>query len=322
MKKTLSILFAILLAFSLQAKPHQVKFAIFADIHQDIMPDGEFRLKTILDAASDNKVDFVIELGDFCYPFERNRAFNNLWMNYPGEKHHVLGNHDMDGSSKDEYMSYVGQPARYYSFDKGDFHFIVLDTNFCFYKGEYIAYDHANYFGELIPHRCYMDPEQIEWLCRDLRSTDKRCLLFSHYSLDLRLKNGELVRNILEQENQRVGYKKVIAAFSGHDHSNYEVEINGIAYIQINSASNQYVGSEFACTERFTPKDNEEHSELKNTVPYTDPVYAIVSLGRKKLQIKGVKSTFIPPTPESLGVPNPFDHVPLTPSIEDYEFKY
>ena len=53
-----------------------------------------------------------------------------------------------DKYSKEEFVAGFGMPGRYYSFDKGDFHFIVLDGNNLFDEGKYIPYQ---YFGKFLP---------------------------------------------------------------------------------------------------------------------------------------------------------------------------
>lgn len=44
-----------------------IKFGVCADLHVDIMHDGEDRLKAFLDVCREKNVDFIIRLGDFCY---------------------------------------------------------------------------------------------------------------------------------------------------------------------------------------------------------------------------------------------------------------
>ena len=130
------------------------------------------------------------------------------------------------------------------------------------------------------------------------------------------------MRGILEAENERCGFKKVIAAFSGHDHTNYTKEINGITYIQINSASNQWVGEKYACLERFSEEINKRKPSLKYTVPYKDSLYAIVTLDSKSLKMKGRESSFIPPTPMDIGIPDTMYPFPLVPWIKDFDLRF
>lgn len=302
-----------------QKETKPVTFAVVSDLHQDIAHDAEERLGTFLRAANDNQVDFIIELGDFCMPKEENKPFLKRWQDYAGEKYMLLGNHDMDNCSKEEVMQFIGMNNRYYSFDKGDFHFIVLDPNNIYDGEKYIPYENGNYFGygEKVS---YVDPEQVEWLKKDLQATDKRCIIFSHQSFECSSQNREEIRKIFEDENLRAGYKKVAVAFSGHDHTNYMKEINGIAYIQINSASNQWVGEKYACPERFSDEINQKRPALKYTLPYKDALYGIVTLTGDGMQLKGVKSEFIAPGPEELGITD--RPQPLVPWIEDLQLTF
>lgn len=302
-----------------QKETKPVTFAVVSDLHQDIAHDAEERLGTFLRAANDNQVDFIIELGDFCMPKEENKPFLKRWQDYAGEKYMLLGNHDMDNCSKEEVMQFIGMNNRYYSFDKGDFHFIVLDPNNIYDGEKYIPYENGNYFGygEKVS---YVDPEQVEWLKKDLQSTDKRCIIFSHQSFECSSQNREEIRKIFEDENLRAGYKKVAVAFSGHDHTNYMKEINGIAYIQINSASNQWVGEKYACPERFSDEINQKRPALKYTLPYKDALYGVVTLTGDGMQLKGVKSEFIAPGPEELGITD--RPQPLVPWIEDLQLTF
>lgn len=302
-----------------QKETKPVTFAVVSDLHQDIAHDAEERLGTFLRAANDNQVDFIIELGDFCMPKEENKPFLKRWQDYAGEKYMLLGNHDMDNCSKEEVMQFIGMNNRYYSFDKGDFHFIVLDPNNIYDGEKYIPYENGNYFGygEKVS---YVDPEQVEWLKKDLQATDKRCIIFSHQSFECSSQNREEIRKIFEDENLRAGYKKIAVAFSGHDHTNYMKEINGIAYIQINSASNQWVGEKYACPERFSDEINQKRPALKYTLPYKDALYGIVTLTGDGMQLKGVKSEFIAPGPEELGITDRSQ--PLVPWIEDLQLTF
>ncbi len=169
----------------------KVEFGICTDIHQDIIHDAPRRLRAFLGAAEKREVDFVIDLGDFCFPIPKNREFLESWARSPLEKHNVLGNHDMDKGTKQDFMQFVGMPERYYSFDKGSMHYVVLDANNIFVGGEYQSYDHGNFYRPA-NERGYVDPPQLEWLKKDLSQTTKRCIIFSHPEL------GECPRGLPE----------------------------------------------------------------------------------------------------------------------------
>jgi hypothetical protein len=61
----------------------KVRFGIITDVHNDVMHDGEYRLRSFLNAAKNKDLDFIIQLGDFCQPKEANKDFFDLFNNYP-----------------------------------------------------------------------------------------------------------------------------------------------------------------------------------------------------------------------------------------------
>ena len=303
-------------------KEKPVRFAIASDFHAPDIPDGEHRVATFIKAANDEKVDFIIELGDFCRLDSASQVYRDLWNSFPGDKYHVIGNHDMDRYTFEEYTQGMNMPARYYSFDQGDFHFIVLDGNNLFDGKKYTHYARANYYVDA-KKRAHIDPEQMDWLKKDLAATNKRCILFSHQSIEEALNNGAEVRKILEAENQRAGFKKVVMAFGGHNHSNYSKEINGITYVQINSASYVWIGEPTQTEKRYSKEINDRFGGiLKYSMTYTDPLYAIVTLNSKGATLKGTDAEFVPPTPKDLNMNDSVGVFPLVSNIKDLKVKF
>ena len=298
-------------------KETPVRFAIASDFHAPDVPGGKERVEAFIKAANDENVDFIIELGDFCRLDSASQIYREVWHNFKGEKYHAIGNHDLDRYNVDGYVQGMGMPNRYYSFDKEGFHFVVLDGN-NYFDGEKIHhYDHANYGAFPYTNHSYLDKEQMEWLAKDLASTDLKVVLFSHQSLDSELKNGAEVRAILEKENERAGFKKVVLAFSGHNHSNYTKEINGISYMQINSASYVWIGEPTQTEKRFPKEINEKYSLMAYSMMYDKPLYAIVTLTEDGADVKGVKAQFMPPAPKEIGLGDSIGVYPLVSVIED-----
>lgn len=94
------------------------------------MHDADERLETFIDGMNREKVDFVIQLGDFCRPYPKNETFLDIWNRFDGPGHHVLGNHDMDGGFiREETLAFWGTKGKYRSFDLGGYHLVVLDGN-------------------------------------------------------------------------------------------------------------------------------------------------------------------------------------------------
>lgn len=315
------ILFMVVCMAACTSPEKPVRFAIVSDLHAEDVPDGKERLDSFIIAASCADVDFIIELGDFCRLDSVSQPYLNIWDRFSGDKYHVIGNHDMDKYAPEEYVEGMGMPGRYYSFDSGNFHFIVLDGNNLYDGKEYRHYAKANYYVDA-SMRAFIDPEQMEWLKCDLEKTEKRCVIFSHQSIDAVVKNGDKVRQILEDENRRAGFKKVVLAFSGHNHSNYTKVINGITYMQMNSASYVWIEQPSMTEKRYPEEINQKYSLMKYSITYDAPLYALVTLTSKGAEVKGKKAKFMPPTPEELNLKDSLDGFPLVSVIEDADIEF
>lgn len=177
---------------------------------------------------SQQELDCVVELGDLIdaadsveaelgYLQRINRDFSTISKN----RHYVLGNHCVYTLTKQEFLDGVEQDESYYSFDLGDFHFVVLDS--CF-RSDGEPYGRKNFE--------WTDPNipaaELEWLQEDLKSCSKQTVVFAHQRLDVEnnhgVKNATAVRNVLEKAGD------VLAVFQGHSHANDHRETNGIHY--------------------------------------------------------------------------------------------
>ena len=124
-----------------QTNPEKpVRFAIASDFHAPDIPDGEQRVAALYPGCQRRKCGFHHRIGDFCRLDSASQVYRDLWNSFPGGKHHVIGNHDMDRYTYKEYTQGMNMPGRYYSFDQGDFHFIVLDGNNLFDGKGYTHY--------------------------------------------------------------------------------------------------------------------------------------------------------------------------------------
>lgn len=236
-----TFLFYAFVAFGQQADVSNktVTFGIISDVHSETG-----RLQVFVDKAIKEKPDFIIQLGDLSHgKKEDTEAMIAVWNKYPGRNYHVLGNHDMDYATKNEIIKRQDMSGAFYSFDYGDFHFVVLDCNYILKDGKYIDYANANYYIDY-PNRDLINPEQIEWMEQDINTTDKKVIIFSHESLDDLTMRGTNpvpnrleVRNVIDKINKNSSDgKKIIACFAGHDHVDHYNLIDGVHYFAINSA--------------------------------------------------------------------------------------
>ncbi len=296
-----------------QSQKENLKFGVCADVHKDIMHDSDIRLQTFISKASERDLDFIIQLGDFCRPYEYNREFLSIWNSYDGDKYHVIGNHEMDGGfSRKQVIDFWDIPKQFYSVDNNGFHIVVLDGN-----DKNLSKDKASGYARFIGEK------QMEWLKSDLLSTKLPCLIFSHQTLennDDGIENRQEIRELFEAENERSGFNKIMACFSGHHHTDYVAEINDIYYIQINSMSYEWLGEKYQ-TIRYSEEIDKEFPYIKYTVPYKDPLFAFVEISNKNINIEGVKSSFVGLSPKELGCPERPENKRAIPEIANRKLK-
>ncbi len=215
---------------------HPLRVGLVTDLHHADKPSAGTRhyretLGKLAEAATQfekDKVSFVVELGDLIdaadsvkteqrYLQTINREFSAISK----ERHYVLGNHCVDTLTKAEFLDGVEQKQSYYSFDRGEFHFVVLDS--CFRSdGEPYGRKNSKWNDANIP------AAEMDWLRADLKATRKQTVVFAHQRLDVSndhgVKNCPEVRRILEESG------KVWAVFQGHSHQNDLKDIGGIHY--------------------------------------------------------------------------------------------
>ena len=226
----------------------KVRFGLITDVHYADTPDRGRRryrasiekMRRAVEAMNREKPAFVVELGDFKdqdQPADAQRTLAHLraieteFRRFVGPVHHVLGNHDVDSITKEQFLAEVhngGAPAKaaQYSFDAGGVHFVVLDANFSAdgsaYQPGRFKWDDSN-----IP------PAGLEWLRADLARATGPAIVFAHQRLDTKgpvaVQNAAAVREVLEKSG------RVQGVIQGHDHAGAFQRINGIAYYTLKS---------------------------------------------------------------------------------------
>jgi len=147
--------------------------------------------------------------------------------------------------TKQEFLDHVtnsGIPSnqgRYYSFNHGSVHYVVLDANF-YPDGR----DHS--FTETDPNyqwnNCYVSSEELAWLKIDLdNSRGQNVIVFVHQRIDEpqnsnqddhTVRNAWQVREILEE------HQGVLAVFQGHQHDAFGSPsiTNGVYYYTLKAS--------------------------------------------------------------------------------------
>ncbi len=193
------------------------------------------KLSEAISLFNEQKVDFVIETGDFKDqnepPFEEKtleylKKIEQVFSGFNGPRYHVLGNHDMDSLSKEQFLNEientgVAKDKSYYYFERNNIRFVVLDACYTSWGKDY---DHHNYSWK----DANIPRHQLRWLKQVLESSKYPVVIFVHQLLDgkgdVYVNSSRRVRKILEESG------KVLAVFQGHKHDGDINEINGILY--------------------------------------------------------------------------------------------
>ncbi|MBX2875213.1 MAG: metallophosphoesterase [Saprospiraceae bacterium] len=308
-----------ILNFTSYLPAEKLTFGIVADVHHGMIPDTQARLESFIAAAQNRKVDFILQLGDFCHPEEKSKPFLQTWNSFAGPKYHVLGNHDMDLGSKAQIMDLWEMESNYYAFVEKGIRFIVLDANFLYQDGEFIPYDHGNFYVDSTL-RTFIDEEQIEWFEGEMAASDLPVIVISHQSLwhyQSGVKNRLNLQGIMEKHAD-----KVICCFNGHNHIDFHHVQNGIHYLEVNSMSYQWIGEQYK-TNRYPSELLKDYKWLAHVAPYQDPLYAFVEIDTKGLlAMTGKKSEWMSPSPREAGVPvQPFGNQ-YSAEISDYTIEF
>jgi alkaline phosphatase len=159
--------------------------------------------------------DFVVELGDLIdggaakeIELANLSRISGYFSGVRAERHYVLGNHCLMSLSKREFLDATGAHDTHYSFDRGGYHFVILDANFTAdgtpYADNNFVFSDAN-----LPDR------QLQWLREDLAHTSFPAVIFLHQRLDalpinpFGVNRASHVRRLLEESG------KVFAVFQG-----------------------------------------------------------------------------------------------------------
>lgn len=231
----------------------KLRFGVISDLHHlQFGKSEEPRLKSFMDAVVKDKPDFIIQCGDFCRP-TKSEGIMTEWNRYSGPKYHVLGNHDMDVCDKATIMKLWGMEKRYYSFDQGGYHFVVMDRNFLQQKDKTLVdYNNSNWGPLPSPMRSFTDAAQLEWLKQDLADAKYPVIVFMHQPVFLsdfytELGNADEILSIFDTANfaalQAGKNTGVRAVFMGHDHDDRYGTRNGVHYFLLNSATYVYTES-------------------------------------------------------------------------------
>jgi Icc protein len=264
-----------------------VKIGMIADLHQDVMHDGDRRLESFVQAMKNEKPDAVIQLGDFAYPNKKNKEILESFQNSNSNAYHVLGNHEIDdGHSFDEVVKLWGMKGRYYSEELNGLKLIVLD-------GNEKSPNHKKGYPS------YMGKAQLLWLKKELNESEDPVIIVSHQPIagPSSIENSKEVQEILQ-----IHRSKIILALNGHTHIDHVFRKAGIIYFHVNSASYHWIGGKH----RHHSYSKDVHAKfpyIEYTCPYKDSLFTTLTLDptSDSIDIKGRSSEWVGPSPAQIG---------------------
>ena len=204
--------------------------AMLADIPETLgetIPDFhnmEFRLKQLHEAVAKDAAGRVAEVKYYLDEIEKE------FQTFQGPVYHVLGNHDMDSISKEDFLQHTSNHGdadkkTYYSFICNDIKFIVLDAN---HNLDGTPYDRGSFDWT----KAFIPKDQVLWLQEELKEKDKPVVIFIHQLLDrfsdigkaLCVSNADEIVSLLEANGN------ILAVFQGHHHAGHYSFRNNIHY--------------------------------------------------------------------------------------------
>ncbi len=265
-----------------------LRLGVIADLHGGLAVDADERLDAFLAAMKTASCDALVQMGDFAFPNAKHQRFPDKFNAAHPETIHVIGNHEFDfGLTRQHCYRAWGIRNSYYRRDLGALRILVLDGNdqgSPTHKGGY-----PTYIGDTQRH----------WLEQELKAATQPLLIFSHQPLAgvSAINNADAIQQLLAKYRS-----KILLCLNGHSHVDSLVQVDGVPYCHINSASYFWVGGE------------------TRMARYQDPLFTILTIDLESwtVEMSGVKSAWKERSPKALGYfnrENPPPESIVTPQI-------
>ncbi|MBN2685910.1 MAG: metallophosphoesterase [Pontiellaceae bacterium] len=208
------------------------KIGLLSDLHYDGSTEARARLRTAVEALNALAPEGLLVLGDLVNGTNAEHSVvllnevAELCGHFGGPIYYLHGNHDLDYLSKAEFYRALGREGAEsrFTFTCGGYRFIVLDA--CF-SPEERAYERGNFVWQ----RCYIPPEELEWLAEQLAESKLPVVVAVHqridYSCTHAVENDAAVRAVISAAGN------VAAVVQGHNHVNDRREIGQTIYYTV-----------------------------------------------------------------------------------------
>lgn len=185
-----------------------IRFLVFGDLHYDDVSDGDKRIEELIHKAKEEKVDFIVSLGDLCFPIEENKHVLEKLGSAQIPIYYTNGNHDTQVCPIEETLKFLSKDKSYCSFEYGEYKFIILDS--CFWRNQ----DGDHHFPNKKKEPCIYPVipfEQVEWLKTELADNKKYTFLYGQLFFALLL----VGRKSSRKRYKRVAIQECPPCYSG-----------------------------------------------------------------------------------------------------------
>lgn len=306
-----------------KATTGRVRFLAFADIHYVpgvFSNDSREWLERILERGKSANSDFVIHVGDFVHDPVKCSDYVEFYNNAGIPTFHTLGNHDTEACSLAQTLDAYKLECGYYHFDRNGFRFIILDTNHFRQDGRFIHFEYGNYRKIQSSKSWMVGDLQYEWLEDVLDNSPYPCVVFMHQSCEREsggMPDWSRMRGLFNLVNKHKG-PKVRLVINGHHHTDAFRFIDGIPYLDLNSANYKY----YAQQHKLYPAEyHKTHKAAGNVIAWNEPISAIITMDSDGyLKIEGQKANYLfGVSPEKAKFPK--RDRPIKPEIQSLEMK-
>lgn len=268
-----------------------IKLGLIADLHGGLALDAEARLDSFLQTMSNEKCDALVQLGDFAFPNREHQVYADKFNVAHDRTIHVIGNHEFDyGLTRTDCFKAWRIDRSYYRQDIGGLRVLVLDGN---EKG---SPTHSGGYP------AYIGQQQQAWIAQELEEADKPILILSHQPLAgvSALDNSRAIQNLLAKYAFNI-----VACLNGHSHVDSLVQVAGIPFLHINSASYYWVGGK------------------TRMAYYSDPLFTTITIDpdTATLKVSSASSAWQGKSPKQIGYfdrDNPPPESIVTPQIRPH----
>ena len=299
----------------------RVKFLAFADMHYapGIFPnDSREWLERVLERAKKANSDFVIHAGDFVHDPVKYGDYVKYYSNAGIPAYHTLGNHDTEGCTLAQTLEAYGLEKGHYHFDRNGFRFVVLDTNYFRQDGRFVHFEGGNYRKIPYSNNWTIGEDQYEWAEDVLKNSPYPCVVFMHQSCEREsggMPDWARMRGLFRWVNKHKR-PKVRLVVNGHHHTDSFRFIDGIPYLDLNSANYKY----YAQRHKLYPAEyHKSHRGAGNVIAWDEPISAVITMDSDGyLKIEGQKAKYLyGVSPEKAKFPK--RDRPIKPEIQSLE---